>query len=187
MFAWLCRLYEWNFSLHRLRWFLKLYKIKFYTWFILCYTFVFLPFYHTTVKNSSTVESPCGVQLSFLLILPTVITVRSSCGKVMFSLACVKNSVHGGGDVQSPKQTAPCPKRPLQWVVCILLECIIVLFGDVAFTVCERTLTIIYLIFRAGLGAAASPRDSSRYCLHWIYTTVGLASLAPVTGNKTEV
>ena len=107
MFAWLCWLYEWNLSLHRLRWFLKLHKIKFHTHNPSSVTQLW-PFYHTTVKVSSTVKSPCGVQWSFLRILPKVIIVRnSSCGKVMFSQACVKNSVHRGGGVH------PLGRHPL--------------------------------------------------------------------------
>ena len=57
----------------------------------------------------------------------SIFTVRNSgCGKVMFSQACVKNSVQG--EVYSPTPPPPPPpRRPLQWTVCILLECILVL------------------------------------------------------------
>ena len=69
------------------------------------------------------------------------ITVRKrSCGKVMFSEACVKNSVHGGvcmvghawggmrgmGGVHAWWGRAWQEIRPLQWTVRILLECILV-------------------------------------------------------------
>ena len=56
-----------------------------------------------------------------------IITVRnSSCGKVMFSQACVKNSVHSGGVCRQTThgQTSP-PRRPLQQTVHILLEWIL--------------------------------------------------------------
>ena len=53
--------------------------------------------------------------LSFLGIkmhLVYIVTVRnSSCGKVMFSQACVKNSVHRGEGVYTPpRQTTPPPQ-----------------------------------------------------------------------------
>ena len=67
-----------------------------------------------------------------------VITVhKRSCGKVMFSQACVKTSVHGGGVDRvhnPPGQTPPWVDTPttapsrqsLQRTVHILLECILV-------------------------------------------------------------
>ena len=74
-----------------------------------------------------------------------IVTVRNSnCRKVMFSQACVKNSVHGGvytsmhwgrhpcpwSDTQTPLPSA-CwdtpPRRSLQLTVRILLECILVI------------------------------------------------------------
>ena len=86
-----------------------------------------------------------------------IITVRnSSCGKIMFSQACVKNSVQGGVHPLPPRQTGRHPlgrpphplgrhpppgrhlpppqgrsllRRPLQRTVRILLECILV-FND---------------------------------------------------------
>ena len=75
---------------------------------------------------------------------------QRSCGKVMFSQACVKSSIHmgvytsmhwAGGWVDTPwadtpwpthppGQTPPLsPKRPLQWTVRILLECILVFYN----------------------------------------------------------
>ena len=51
----------------------------------------------------------------------------------MFSQACVKNCVHGGGGVSQyalgihPRPDTP-PRRPLQRTVRILLECILVFF-----------------------------------------------------------
>ena len=84
---------------------------------------------------------------------PVIITVRKrSCGKVMFSQACVKNSVHGRGrcaplwadtllDRHPPGQTPPRPdttrpdtpwadplpiRRSLQGIVRTLTECILV-------------------------------------------------------------
>ena len=66
------------------------------------------------------------------------ITVRnSSCGKVMFSQACVKNSVQGGvsqhvlgqtssGQVSQHALGQTPPQRPLQRTVRILLECFLV-------------------------------------------------------------
>ena len=78
------------------------------------------------------------VGLPLLAIFFTV--HNSSCGKVMFSQACVKNSVHRRVDtprVQTrcrhpPAQcmlgyTPPPPGRLLQQTVRILLECILVL------------------------------------------------------------
>ena len=68
---------------------------------------------------------------------------KRSCKKVMFSQACVKNSVHGGqaytpllgrhppGQIFS--HTSPCtdtlppPRRPFQRMVRILLECILII------------------------------------------------------------
>ena len=38
-----------------------------------------------------------------------IVTVRSSCGKVMFSQACVKNSVHREGVVYTPQADTPHP------------------------------------------------------------------------------
>ena len=65
-----------------------------------------------------------------------VITVRNSnCGKVMFSQACVKNSVRGmHGRVGNAWRVGVCmagghawqDRRPLQGTVHILLECILV-------------------------------------------------------------
>ena len=44
-----------------------------------------------------------------------LITVRKwSCGKVMFSQACVKNSVHRGGGCTPPRQTPPLDRHPGQ-------------------------------------------------------------------------
>ena len=56
---------------------------------------------------------------------------QRSCGKVIFSQACVKNSVHRGlctppGQTPSPRQTPPPGRRLLQWTIRILLECILV-------------------------------------------------------------
>ena len=86
-----------------------------------------------------------------LIGLKPIFTVRnSSCGKVMFSQACVRNSVHGGGRCTLIGQThllwthTPSladtpfththpntppdrrPRWPLQRMVRILLECILV-------------------------------------------------------------
>ena len=70
---------------------------------------------------------------------------QRSCGKVMFSQVCVKNSVQGGvshhalGQTPSWADTPPgrhppgrlpqadTPRRPLQRTVHILLECILVI------------------------------------------------------------
>ena len=42
-----------------------------------------------------------------------IITVRnSSCGKVMFSQACVKNSVHSGGVCLGPQADTPLNRHP---------------------------------------------------------------------------
>ena len=46
----------------------------------------------------------------FCSILHHIITVRKrSCGKVIFSQACVKNSVHGGEEVYTPWQADTLP------------------------------------------------------------------------------
>ena len=63
-----------------------------------------------------------------------IFTARNnSCGKVMFSQACVKNSVHGGGQrvkgVYIPLGGHPpgqTPWWPLKRATHILLECILV-------------------------------------------------------------
>ena len=63
-------------------------------------------------------------QWALLKIKFRFITVRnSSCGKVMFSQACVKNFVQGGVSQHTLGQTPP---RPLQRTVRILLECFLV-------------------------------------------------------------
>ena len=88
-------------------------------------------------------------------VASVIITIRnSSCRKVMFSQAFVKNSVHGGctppqadtplhrhpllgrhppkaatppGQTHRPHpRPHPHPRRPLQWTVRILLECILI-------------------------------------------------------------
>ena len=75
----------------------------------------------------------------FLVFLPSATVVGE---KVMFSQACVKNSVHGGRGVsqhelgrQTPPPAGipaciwadlPPPRRPLQQTVRILLECFLV-------------------------------------------------------------
>ena len=63
---------------------------------------------------------------------------QRSCGKVMFSQACVKNSVHsgGGGEVYPSMHWgrhpwADTPRRPLQRTVRILLECFLVHFMQI--------------------------------------------------------
>ena len=59
-----------------------------------------------------------------MLTLHIFIVLNSSCGKLMFLQNCVKNSAHRGRGVYTPRQTPP--RRPLQWTVRILLECILV-------------------------------------------------------------
>ena len=59
------------------------------------------------------------------------ITIRNSCGKVMFSQACVNNSVHRGvvwrgGGICVTGVRARQERWPLQRTVRILLECILV-------------------------------------------------------------
>ena len=101
-----------------------------------------------------------------------LITVRnSSCGKVMFSQACVKNSVHRGrvhgkgecawqGDMHSRGHAwwGACvaggvhdggvcawqERRPLQQMVRILLECILVVIGIMFMTRCEELIVIFF-------------------------------------------
>ena len=58
---------------------------------------------------------------------------QRSCGKVIFSEACVKNSVHGGGvsasvhaGIHRPPEQTPPSRRPLPRTARILLECILV-------------------------------------------------------------
>ena len=59
---------------------------------------------------------------------------QRSCGKVIFSEACVKNSVHGGGGClpqcmlgyTDPPSRHPPSRRPLPRTARILLECILV-------------------------------------------------------------
>ena len=55
-----------------------------------------------------------AVDMFFWSWVPLLITVRKrSCGKVMFSQVCVKNSVHGGWrGVQPPRQTSPSKTPP---------------------------------------------------------------------------
>ena len=121
---------------------------------------------HQSLLVVSTVLCPDMVVMHFLIvylikhldndqrgILPTptsnqlilIFTVcNSSCGKVMFSQVCVKNSVHRGvfanacwdthpylgrhpPQVDTPlDRHSPPLRRPLQRTVCILLECILV-------------------------------------------------------------
>ena len=73
------------------------------------------------------------VTINTVLKLLLFITVRNSnCGKVMFSQAFVKNSVHRGEGVHPPGRHPPplgrhpLPRLPLQRMVRILLECILV-------------------------------------------------------------
>ena len=55
-------------------------------------------------KNGHYLTKRTSKSLDFLI--REIITVRKrSCGKVMFSQACVKNSVQGGGGVHPPGQT----------------------------------------------------------------------------------
>ena len=63
-----------------------------------------------------------------------IFTIRnSSCGKVMFSHLSVSHSVHmaGGACMARGGGHAWQERRPLQWTVCILLECILVYFMSV--------------------------------------------------------
>ena len=58
---------------------------------------------------------------------PQIFTVhKRSCGKVMFSQACVKNSSHEGEVHPPPRQTPSPLRRLLQRTVRIILECILV-------------------------------------------------------------
>ena len=61
------------------------------------------------------------------LVSQIFITVRSSCGKVMFSQASVILSTVGGGGVCMAEGCAWQERRPLQRTVRILVECILVI------------------------------------------------------------
>ena len=68
-----------------------------------------------------------------------IITARnSSCGKVMFSQARVKNSIHGEGGAVRPRGQTPPPRRPLQRMVRIQLECILVMQFLIVYS-CSRS------------------------------------------------
>ena len=66
----------------------------------------------------------------------------------------------------NPRQTPPFPRRrPLQWTVCILLECILV-------TACKRGLQLVVSAYRGGLHPGViwqTPRNSKsgRYASYW--------------------
>ena len=93
-----------------------------------------------TTEEFSQIVSYCYTSCQFC---PKFFTVQnsSSCGKVMFSQACIFPSVHGGGGRGAWQGTCIAggvhgggggrvwqERRPLQRTVCILLECILVFF-----------------------------------------------------------
>ena len=107
---------------------------------IICKSNSFCNIYHlklisrTLVLQVSLCTSLC---IDYLQSKQFLITVgNSSCGKVMFSQACVKNSVHRGGGMHTRGRAwqGACvaggrvsqERRPLQRTVRILLECILV-------------------------------------------------------------
>ena len=61
--------------------------------------------YQAGIIAGSSIESLFRVRFCLICFF-VIFTVRKRrCGKVMFSQACVKNSVHGGGGVSAPGQT----------------------------------------------------------------------------------
>ena len=150
---------------------------------------------------------------------------QRSCGKVIFSQACVKNSVHRGGgvclsacwDTHSPRQTPPLadtpwadtprqthpwadkpfrqthPRRPLQQIVCILLECFLDLGTFGTRKILKFTHLHIYFMTDFPLTLARWPmagehcQQTSGFLSYWPRLASGISSIAEKSKRETKL
>ena len=111
-----------------------------------------------------------------IFVVQVFAVCNSSCGKVRFSQACVKNSVPWGRGMSATLHawihTPPPPRSPLQRLVCTQLECILVKFCEWSISRTNDVCTVynvLLLVTKLKFNTLFSYTESQEICmLMWI-------------------